>query len=247
MLETIRGIRANGIRYIKLTHKNAVYKSFEERLYFTLKDIIFNGKDDNIADKAQVFMELLKPNDSDAYSDILDDHHSDCLSKLCKWLSTITGIYFYSQANHKHAMITFQEIEPTDITKMDMHHYIEFDKWWEQLEGLISMLDNLMLQNHYKYKEELTNKYNHANDEDRMAFQLKPEHIEEFQQLFDMPFNRVLRVEFNQDDDNDLYHYCQYGSKHIYTFDIYNEQWLEKNTHKRYVHYQWDLDIKSCW
>jgi len=58
-----------------------------------------------------------------------------------------------------------------------------------------------------------------------------PEYIKKFEEKFNILFNIVINVEdiTHTSYDDGLYHYINMLTKNIYTFDYFEEEWLEVN------------------
>jgi hypothetical protein len=134
-------------------------KSLEDNVYFTLRDIFWNGEIDAVM-TANRFNGLLTNNisfkerdNSFQYANILYDYNSDYTKKLYDWLSRLTG--YKRPSNNvngwKNSVFEFKEVEEDD--EIDMAKYIKYDDWWDQLQALIRKLE-MQLEKHKKWEAE---------------------------------------------------------------------------------------------
>jgi|688.fasta_scaffold32362_4 hypothetical protein len=149
----------DGIRYIGLMNDNSFKrKSLEDNVYFTLRDIFWNGEVDDLM-TANHFNGILTNNicyedrsKNFNYANILYDYESDYTKKLYNWLSLITGYKLNSKPNGwKDSIFEFREVEEDD--EIDMTQYMKYDDWWEQLQELIKKLED-QLEKHKKWEAE---------------------------------------------------------------------------------------------
>lgn len=129
-----RGIKYNGINYLRLFHPNDwKQKSLEDNIYFTIRDIFQNIDDFQFAMEANMFNDTLtngvsyeERTDDFTYSNILNEDFS-FVCKLLEWLSYICEYYF-----------DFDEVVEDTI---DLDKYITFEAWISQLDILKELLD----------------------------------------------------------------------------------------------------------
>jgi hypothetical protein len=149
----------DGIRYVGLMNDNSFKsKSLEDNVYFTLRDIFWNGcPDDCFA--ANHYNSLLtncilfeKRGANFEYTNILYDYNLDYTKKLYDWLSCLTGYKLTSKPNGwKDSMFDFEN--PDEDDEIDMSRYMKYDDWWDQLQELIKKLEE-QLEKHKKWEEE---------------------------------------------------------------------------------------------
>jgi len=184
----------DGIRYVSLINDNSFKsKSLEDSVYFTLRDIFWNGEIDDVM-SANHYNGLLTNNVSfeerDAnfeYTNVLYDYNSDYTQKLYDWLSRLTG-YKLTSTNvngWKDSMISFRKVEDNEV--IDITQYMKYDDWWDQLQELMKKLEE-QLEKHKKWEEE-----DIGRDCDRLA-------------------------ELEDDEREDEY-FCEYGCGGEYDFD----------------------------
>jgi hypothetical protein len=123
----------NGIKYIALLDDNNLkIKSFNDCVYYTLRDVFWNVYDEYYCQRANDLNALLVENKSDnsvKYTNALDD------------INYIRKIYgFLNSLNEKS--FCFAD-EPFD----DDETYIEYDIWWSNLETLIGNLKTTIIKN----------------------------------------------------------------------------------------------------
>ena len=120
----------NRVKYIGLTNDNNFKsKLLEDNVYFTLRDIFWNG-DTLQCMNANHFNGLLTNNisfkergNSFEYTNLLYDYNSDFTKKLYNYLCLFK----------KNSMFDFLKLEGEDI---DMEYYMKYDDWWAQFENL---------------------------------------------------------------------------------------------------------------
>ncbi len=145
----------DGVRYVGLMHDNSFKSnSLEDNVYFTLRDIFWNGEIDDIF-LANNYNNLLTNGISFEerdkhfeYANILYDYNSDYTQKLYNWLICLTG-YKQSSTNvngWKESMFEFLELYEDEI---DMSEYIKYEDWLIQLQELIKKLEK-QLEKHKK-------------------------------------------------------------------------------------------------
>jgi hypothetical protein len=149
----------DGVRYVGLMNDNSFKsKSLEDNVYFTLRDIFWNGQIDDLM-SANHFNGLLTNNVSFmerdknfAYANMLYDYNSDYTQKLYKWLMRLTGYNKLTSTNvnrWKDSVFEFHEVDEDD--KIDMVNYMKYDDWWDQLQVLIRELEE-QLEKHKKWE-----------------------------------------------------------------------------------------------
>jgi hypothetical protein len=142
----------DGIRYVRLMNDNSLKcMSLEDNVYFTLRDIFWNG-DTRQCMTANHFNGLLTNNiyfeerhKNFEYSNLLYDYNSDFTQKLYNWLCLFKKI----------SMFDFLELEEGDpeVNDIDMDYYMKYDDWWDQLQELIKKLEE-QLENHNQWEAE---------------------------------------------------------------------------------------------
>ena len=150
----------DGVRYIGLMNDNSFKsKSLEDNVYFTLRDIFWNGKVDDVF-SANHYNGLLtngitfeKRDKYFEYANILYDYDSDYTQKLYDWLIRLTGNKRTSTNVNgwKDSMFEFLEVDEDD--EIDMAKYMKYDDWWIQLQELIKKLEK-QLEKHKKWESE---------------------------------------------------------------------------------------------
>jgi hypothetical protein len=113
------GITIDNIKYISIMDddNNLKFTSFNNRVYYTLRDIFWNCEDTRTMDLANELSRKIK-NDSN----VLEDYAY--LSQLYNLLSRLKDSYFYFGYT----------------TKQDDEVYIEFDIWFIQLQELRQLI-----------------------------------------------------------------------------------------------------------
>lgn len=63
---------------------------------------------------------------------------------------------------------------------------------------------------------------------------MKTTFILQFEEIFKQPFDSVVYIQDigAETDDDGIYHYVNILLKEVYSFDTYDEVWLEKNLYK---------------
>ena len=149
----------DGVRYVGLMNDNSLKsKSLEDNVYFTLRDIFWNGEIDDLI-SANYYNSLLTNGisfeDRDAnfeYTNVLYDYNSDYTKKLYNWLSRLTGYKLTLKSNGwKDSMISFREVEEDE--KINMAQYMKYDDWWDQLQELMKKIED-QLEKHKKWEAE---------------------------------------------------------------------------------------------
>ncbi len=149
----------NGVRYISLMNNNSFKsKSLEDNVYFTLRDIFWNGEIDDLM-SANHYNSLLTNNvsfeerdENFEYTNILYDYNSDYTKKLYDWLSRLTGYKLTSKPNGwKDSMISFRKVQEDEV--IDMTRYMKYDDWWDQLQELMKKLEE-QLEKHKLWEAE---------------------------------------------------------------------------------------------
>jgi hypothetical protein len=138
----------DGVRYIGLMNDNLFKsKSLEDNVYFTLRDIFWNG-DTQDCMTANYFNGLLTNNicfeerdERFQYANILYDYNWDYTKKLYNWLCLFK----------KNSMFDFDE--PMEDDEIDMAKYMKYDDWWDQLQELMKKLEE-QLEKHKKWEAE---------------------------------------------------------------------------------------------
>jgi hypothetical protein len=135
------GISINGTNYIRLMHNNELKNaSLEDNIYFTLRDIFWNG-DCDMANAANHYNSLLTINISFEqsrmnikYSDILHDKNSNYTQLLYNWIKRFSKF--------KNHIFDFEEVN--DSANINMNDYMKYDDWWEQYLELLKKLEYLL-------------------------------------------------------------------------------------------------------
>ena len=135
-----------GESYVALMNDNQLkYQSLEDNIYFTLRDIFWNGDHDDCIN-ANHFNSLLTNDisyeDRDEnfkYSNILHDQNSDFTLKLYRFLCNY---------KHKEYMFEFYELEEDEKDGLIIDKYMKYDDWWEQFHDL-----RILLSAHLKKSE----------------------------------------------------------------------------------------------
>jgi len=109
------GVTIDNIKYISIMDddNNLKFTSFNNRVYYTLRDIFWNCEDTRTMDLANELSRKIR-NDSN----VLEDYAY--LSQLYNLLSRLKDSYFYFGYT----------------TKQDDEVYIEFDIWYKELQEL---------------------------------------------------------------------------------------------------------------
>ena len=124
----------NGIKYMYINDDNDFKKkSFEDNVYFTLRDIFRNAdspdtcyqaNDFNISLTGRIYFE--ERTDKFKYTNVL--YEKDYVERLQRWLKRFNHYYF-----------EFIELEEGD--GVEYESYMEFDDWWNQFEELRNLID----------------------------------------------------------------------------------------------------------
>lgn len=132
----------NGVKHIGLMNDNSFKsKSLEDNIYFTLRDIFWNGDSEQCM-TANHFNSLLTNNicfeERDKnfnYSNVVYDYNSQFTQRLYNWLS----LYKQKQIS----MFDFIELEEGDpeVNEIIMDKYMKYDDWWDKLQELIKKLE----------------------------------------------------------------------------------------------------------
>ena len=122
----------NGIKYIYLHNDNEFKKkSFEDNVYFTLRDIFNNADSFDTIMKANYLNDLLTGNISfeerDNTFQYLNIYDKEYLSKLIIFLKPFTEYWF-------------EFIEPEN-EEIQMKKYMKFDDWWIQFQELRKIIE----------------------------------------------------------------------------------------------------------
>ena len=60
--------------------------------------------------------------------------------------------------------------------------------------------------------------------------------ITQFEEIFKLPFNNVINIEdMTYTNDDGIYHYVNIVLKNVYSFDTFDNMWLEKNLYKNEI------------
>lgn len=122
----------NGIKYIYIHNDNEFKKkSFEDNVYFTLRDIFNNADSCDTIMKANYLNDLLTGNISfeerDNTFQYLNIYDKEYLSKLIIFLKHFTEYWF-------------EFIEPEN-EEIQMKKYMKFDDWWIQFQELRKIIE----------------------------------------------------------------------------------------------------------
>ena len=150
----------DGVKYVGLCNDNSFKsKSLEDNVYFTLRDIFWNGDMNNVL-KANYFNDLLtngisfeERDKNFKYTNLLYDYNSDYTSSLYIWIGMMT--------EYKDCIFEFPSLQEDE--EINMNEYMKYDDWWVQFEDLCEKLFE-QLGKHYKWKEE-----DIERDTDRLA------------------------------------------------------------------------------
>ena len=70
--------------------------------------------------------------------------------------------------------------------------------------------------------------------------------ITQFEEIFKLPFNSVINIEdMTYTNDDGIYHYVNIVLKNVYSFDTFDNMWLEKNLYKNEILERLISDFKS--
>jgi hypothetical protein len=118
------GVTIDNIKYISIINddNNLKFQSFNNRVYYTLRDIFWNCEDTRIMDLANELTRKIKNN-----SNVLEDY--TYLNELYNFLSRLKDSYFYFE----------------NTTKQDDEVYIEFDIWFIQLQELRQLVSEKLI------------------------------------------------------------------------------------------------------
>lgn len=140
----------NNIRYVRLMDPNSYKsKSLEDNIYFTLRDVFWNG-DAQQCETANRFNNLLANGvsfdlrDKDfKYSNVLYDWNSNVAQNLYDWMYNMSR----DEEHSKDGMFQFSELNKDDNEDDDeeiIEMYMKYDDWWEQFLDLRSKLRELI-------------------------------------------------------------------------------------------------------
>jgi len=137
----------DGTRYIGLMNDNSFKsKSLEDNVYFTLRDIFWNGCPDDCY-TANHYNDLLTNcvsfedrNAKFEYTNVLYDYNLEYTKKIYYWLSRLTR-YMFDFEN------------PYEDEEINLSKYMKYDDWWNQLQELIKKLEE-QLEKHKKWESE---------------------------------------------------------------------------------------------
>jgi hypothetical protein len=140
----------DGFKYMGLMNDNSFKsRSLEDNVYFTLRDIFWNGEINDVF-TANHFNRLLTNNisfeerdSSFKYTNLLYDYNSNYTQDLLNWLYQI-----YPYKNYSFEFLPLEEDEEIDIDE-----YMKFDDWWSQFEDLRKKLEE-QLEKHKVWKAE---------------------------------------------------------------------------------------------
>jgi hypothetical protein len=140
----------DGFKYMGLMNDNSFKsKSLEDNVYFTLRDIFWNGEI-NAVFSANYFNGLLTNNicyeerdKSFKYTNLLYDYNSDYTQKLYDWICRMFP--------YKNSYFEFLPLEEGE--EIDMKQYIDYDEWWSQFEDLREKLKE-QLEKHKAWESE---------------------------------------------------------------------------------------------
>ena len=190
-----------GVRYVGLMNDNSFKsKSLEDNVYFTLRDIFWNGEIDDLM-SANNYNGLLtkgvsfeERDKNFEYANLMYDYNSDYTQKLYDWLARLTGYKLTSnQKAWKDRMFEFLELEEGE--EINMSEYMKYDDWWDQLQELVKKLEE-QLEKHKKWESE-----DIERDCDRLA------------EL--------------EDDERDDDYFCEYGCGGEYDYEPYGDEILD--------------------
>ena len=106
-------------------------KSFEDNVYFTLRDIFWNVESPDVCYQANDFNISLtggiyyeERTDKFKYTNVL--YEKDYVERLQRWLKRFDHYYFEFEEQNK---------------KIDIDKYMKFDDWWVQFEELRNLID----------------------------------------------------------------------------------------------------------
>jgi hypothetical protein len=121
------GITIDNIKYISIMDddNNLKFTSFNNRVYYTLRDIFWNCEDTRIMDLANELTKKLI--DDIGYTNVLEDY--TYLNELYNFLSRLKDSYFYF----------------VNTTKQNNEVYIEFDIWYIQLQELRQLVSEKLI------------------------------------------------------------------------------------------------------
>ena len=127
------GILYNGCKYIFLSNDNSYkYKSLEDNIYFTLRDIFFNCIDIEICVAVNLINSTLTNNIF--FEDRKEDFTYITLNQNI--ISTILSLFKTLRQTN-----LFFDCESDNIE--DLQDYIEFNNWWNNFEKLKNNLETL--------------------------------------------------------------------------------------------------------
>lgn len=191
-----------GIRHVCLMNDNSFKsKSLEDNVYFTLRDIFWNGEISDLM-AANHFNGLLTNhvsfemrNANFEYTNLLYDYNSDYTKKLYNWLSRLTGYKLTSKKPNvwTDSIFDFQEVEEDE--EIDMTQYMKYVDWWDQIQELMKKLEE-QLEKHKEWESDDV-----GRDCDRLA-------------------------ELEDDEREDPY-FCEYGCGGEYDYEPCGEEVLD--------------------
>jgi hypothetical protein len=144
------GRTIDGIRYVGLSNDNNYKnKSVEDNIYFTLRDIFWNGRECSEIMTANRFMSLLTDNISYderdelfQYTNVVYDSKSNYTQNLYNWLLQFTKIDISNPDGRKDYLFDFMDVLPEE--EFNINKYIKYDIWWYRLIGLINTLHDII-------------------------------------------------------------------------------------------------------
>lgn len=121
------GVTIDSIKYIYITDddNNLKFQSFNNRVYYTLKDIVWNCEDARIMDLATSLNKKLIYDIG--YTNVLED--VTYLKELYNFLSKLKDCDFYFGYTKKQ----------------DDEIYIEFDIWYKELQELQQLISEKLI------------------------------------------------------------------------------------------------------
>jgi hypothetical protein len=124
----------NGIKYMYIKDDNDFKKkSFEDNVYFTLRDIFWNAASSDTCFQANDFNTMLtggiyfeERTDKFKYTNLL--HEKNYVKLLQRWLKRFNHYYFEFE-------------EPYEYEEINIDKFMKFDDWWVQFEEIINLID----------------------------------------------------------------------------------------------------------
>lgn len=138
------GVLYNGKLYIQLFNPNEFKKkSFNDNVYFTLRDIFLNADCEeciianNFNGELTNHIPLEERTDTFEYTDVL--HQKTYCKSLLDFLQYLTRNCFYFDKLEDY--LEDVEMEEADFRKEINKKYMEFDDWWVQFQALVHTID----------------------------------------------------------------------------------------------------------